>query len=93
MERVRNALNGFQEFEAVRAVSELAARMFRLDRKEHPGDTNYNVEKRRFDVFHVACAKHYQLEFMSEDGDIGKLIELHGRLPSANATAAAADRE
>ena len=79
-DQMKQALAGFEEFDISRDVSELAANLFRFDRSEAVdlGDSR-NIEKRKFDVFHLASAECNTLELASDDSDIAKLKELYSR--------------
>ncbi|PWQ96603.1 type II toxin-antitoxin system VapC family toxin [Leucothrix pacifica] len=79
-EQMKRALGGFEEFDIGRDVSELAANLFRFDRNEvTQSGENRNIEKRKFDVFHLASAECNALELASDDSDISKLKSLHDR--------------
>lgn len=73
-EALRAALTLFEEFDIGRDVAELAADLYRLD-KSHAEDNGEqrNLEKRKFDVFHLASAKCNELELASRDSDMTKL--------------------
>ncbi|QBJ31932.1 type II toxin-antitoxin system VapC family toxin [Hafnia alvei] len=69
-------LNEFTELDVTSNVSELAANLFRFDTEQNQG-VGRNIEKRKFDVFHLASAKCNGLELASEDTDIAKLEGLY----------------
>lgn len=73
---VKSSLDGFKELEIDREISELAAGLFRFDRAINQ-NSEKNIEKRKFDVFHFACAKCHALELASQDSDIPKLEGLY----------------
>lgn len=77
-ESLHEALADFEEFDISRDIAELAADLYRLD-KFHAEDSREkrNLEKRKFDVFHLASAKCNDLELASQDTDIAKLEKLH----------------
>ena len=77
-EQLKQSLNGFTELEVSRDVSELATNLFRFDRAENLKQ-NKHINKRNFDVFHFATAKHHQLEFASRDTDMTVLANLYER--------------
>ena len=72
---LKQVLDGFTEIDINRNVSELAANLFRFDRTTNAG-AQRNVEKRKFDVFHLACAKCHGLDLASQDTDIESLQSL-----------------
>lgn len=75
---LQRVLDGFGELDIQRQVSELAANLYRFD--QHDAEEkriSRNLEKRKFDVFHLATAKAYGLELASDDSDIGKLEKLY----------------
>jgi predicted nucleic acid-binding protein len=72
---LKQVLDGFTEIDKNRNVSELAANLFRFDRTTNAG-AQRNVEKRKFDVFHLACAKIHGLDLASQDTDIASLQSL-----------------
>ncbi|SKA71563.1 PIN domain-containing protein [Thiothrix eikelboomii] len=76
--KVKQSLDGFTELDVNRQVSELAANLFRFDRATHT-DQQRNIEKRKFDVFHLASAKCHDLELASQDSDIAGLESLYER--------------
>lgn len=80
--RLKQALDGLTELDVNRGVSELAANLFRFDRSEDSGQQR-NIEKRKFDVFHLASAKQHSLELASQDSDIASLDSLYNRYHQA----------
>ena len=80
--QLKQSLDGLTELDVNRHVSELAANLFRFDRAENP-DQQRNIEKRKFDVFHLASAKCHDLELASQDSDIAGLEGLHERYTQA----------
>lgn len=72
---LKQVLDGLTEIDVNRNVSELAANLFRFDRAVNAG-AQRNVEKRKFDVFHLACAKCHGLDLASQDTDIASLQSL-----------------
>ena len=80
LSRVREGLDGIEELNITGEVSERAADLYRLDRMEHASDRAYNLDKRRFDAFHVAAAKVQGLEMASDDAHVVALLSLHDRL-------------
>lgn len=72
---LKQVLDGFTELDVNRNVSELAANLFRFDSAINAG-AQRNVEKRKFDVFHLACAKCHGLDLASQDTDIVSLQSL-----------------
>lgn len=80
--QLKQSLDGLTELDINRHVSELAANLFRFDCAEHT-DQQRNIEKRKFDVFHLASAKCNNLELASQDSDIAGLQGLHERYTQA----------
>lgn len=72
-----DALAGFHEFEVGQDVSELAANLFRFERAGQEDKPKRAIDKRRFDVFHMATAKVYELEMASNDADMKRLENLY----------------
>lgn len=75
-QQLKQTLDGIQELDVNREVSELAANLFRFDHSSNP-DSNRNIDKRRFDAFHLASAKCHELELASQDSDIAGLESLY----------------
>lgn len=77
-EALHEALAEFEEFDISREIAELAADLYRVDKlqADESGEQR-NLEKRKFDVFHLASAKCNDLELASQDTDIAKLEKLH----------------
>ena len=75
---LREALADFEEFDISREIAELAADLFRVDKlqADESGEQR-NLEKRKFDVFHLASAKCNDLELASQDTDLAKLDKLY----------------
>lgn len=80
--QLKQALDGLTELDVNRQVSELAADLFRFERAEC-ADSQRNLEKRKFDVFHLASAKCHDLELASQDSDIAGLEGLYARYQRA----------
>ena len=80
--QLKRALDGLTELDVNREISELAADLFRFDRAENDAQQR-NIEKRKFDVFHLASAKRHSLELASQDSDIASLDGLYGRYNQA----------
>ncbi len=76
-ERLNNLLNDYQEFEINNKIAMLSADLFRFARSKKEEGKNSIVDKRSFDVFHLATAKCNELELCSNDGDLGKLENLY----------------
>ena len=76
--QLKQSLDALTELDVNRRVSELSAHLFRFDRAENT-DQQRNIEKRKFDVFHLASAKCHDLELASQDSDIAGLEGLHER--------------
>ncbi len=75
---LQDTLSDFEEFDVGRDVAELAANLYRFDKdRADKANEKRNLEKRKFDVFHFASAKHNGLELASQDTDIAKVQELY----------------
>ncbi len=66
------ALNELEEFEIGKEIAEKAAKVYRFARAKE----RKIVNKRNFDLLHVATAKCNKLEIRSNDKDIKKLEQL-----------------
>lgn len=75
---LKAALDQFETLDINRQISDLATNLYRYD-VAHETNESRNFEKRKFDMFHFATAKHYQLKWRSRDRDMGKLEDLHQR--------------
>lgn len=80
--QLKQSLDALTELDVNRRVSELSAHLFRFDRAENT-DQQRNIEKRKFDVFHLASAKCHDLELASQDSDIAGLEDLYQRYTQA----------
>ena len=80
--QLKQSLDALTELDVNRRVSELSAHLFRFDRAENT-DQQRNIEKRKFDVFHLASAKCNNLELASQDSDIAGLEGLYQRYTQA----------
>jgi predicted nucleic acid-binding protein len=80
--KLKQVLDGLTELDVNREVFELAANLFRFDRSENDAQQR-NIEKRKFDVFHLASAKRHSLELASQDSDIANLNVLYSRYNQA----------
>lgn len=80
--QLKQSLDALTELDVNRRVSELSAHLFRFDRAENT-DQQRNIEKRKFDVFHLASAKCNNLELASQDSDIAGLEDLYQRYTQA----------
>ena len=77
-QNLKAILSDFTEFDISREVSELAADLYRFDKHQaEQRNENKNLEKRKFDIFHLACSKCNHLEVASQDTDIAKLDTLY----------------
>lgn len=71
-QELKDVLAKFDNFDIDRETGEAAANLFQLAR-----DCNYSVDKRGFDILHVATAHCQNLEFDSADKNmpaLGKLL-------------------
>lgn len=72
-EDLKSKLNGFEEFDISLEVVELSTKLFRYAKSKDRDIVN----KRSFDIFHFCTAKCNNLEFGSNDSDMGKLEALY----------------
>jgi predicted nucleic acid-binding protein len=77
-------LNGFEEFDISRDIAALSSHLFRFSQSKKEDGKNALVNKRSFDVFHLATAKCNELELCSNDGDLSKLENLYQEWQSSN---------
>lgn len=83
-QRMEKALSGFELLEITQAVADLARDLYRFDDFEaRQKNESRNLEKRKFDIFHYATAKIYQLELLSADKDFSAIKALHQRMEAA----------
>ena len=86
-ERLQILLNSIQSFEAFEInseVSDVATALFQLDTYEaQQHNQEKNIDKRKFDAFHLAAAKCNDLELVSDDSDVAMLEPLYTRLVDA----------
>ena len=65
-------------------ISDLATKLYQFQMQEDVASgTKRNLEKRKFDTFHLASAKCNNYELASDDSDIAKLELLYQRLLQA----------
>jgi predicted nucleic acid-binding protein len=81
---LKSILNGFEEFDISRDIATLSSDLFRFSQSKKGDGKNALVNKRSFDVFHLATAKCNELELCSNDGDLGKLENLYQEWRSSN---------
>lgn len=81
---LKSILNGFEEFDISRDIATLSSHLFRFSQSKKEDGKNALVNKRSFDVFHLATAKCNELELCSNDGDLGKLENLYQEWLSSN---------
>ncbi len=74
---LESILNGFEEFEICREQASLSSNLFRFSRSDASQDQSRIVDKRSFDLIHLATAKCNELELCSSDGDLAKLEKLY----------------
>ncbi len=88
-QRMEKALSGFELLEITQAVADLARDLYRFDyfearqKEARQKKEIRNFEKRKFDIFHYATAKIYQLELLSADKDFSAIKALHQRMEAA----------
>lgn len=80
--QLKQSLDALTELDVNRRVSELSAHLFRFDRAQ-ASNGQRNIEKRKFDVFHLASAKCHDLDLASQDSDIAGLEDLYQRYTQA----------
>lgn len=83
-DHLKTILNGFEEFDISRDIATLSSHLFRFSQSKKEDGKNALVNKRSFDVFHLATAKCNELELCSNDGDLGKLENLYQEWLSSN---------
>ena len=66
-------LNGFEAFD----IGNLSSDLFRFARSKKAEGEKSLVDKRSFDLLHLATAKCNQLELCSNDSDLSKLEQLY----------------
>lgn len=76
---LQDILNTFPELDVTRKISELAANLFRFEKwnMQQSNDKLRNLDKRKFDLFHFCSASCNNLEFCSNDTDIGRINTLY----------------
>jgi len=74
---LNSILNAFEEFDINRDIAALSSNLFRLSQSKKEEGKGALVDKRSFDVFHLATAKCNNLELCSNDSDLGKLENLY----------------
>ncbi len=72
-------LNEIEEFDIGNDTAILSSNLFRFAKLERAEGECSIVDKRNFDVFHLATAKCNELELYSNDGDLDKLENLYQR--------------
>jgi predicted nucleic acid-binding protein len=77
LDQYTSAFESLVNLDVTTNVAELAAEIYREDKKQAAETENRNVDKRNFDVFHFACAKVFGLETMTSDRGFAKLEELY----------------
>ena len=77
-----NLLKMLKNLDINQHIGDLATEIVRFERQKYPEryDTQVNgktknINKYNFDIFHVATAKHHQLELESNDEDVFSRIE------------------
>ena len=78
---LRAGLDGLLELDVSTEIADLAADLFRRDREAHRDEPSYNLEKRRFDTFHVDAAHVHGFELLSDDTHVRTLQGLIGASP------------
>ncbi|MDQ7090874.1 MAG: PIN domain-containing protein [Methylococcales bacterium] len=76
-DNLNSILNGFEEFDIGCDIAALSSNLFRLSQSKKEAGKNALVDKRSFDVFHLATAKCNELELCSNDSDLEKLENLY----------------
>ena len=78
VKRYINAMNSFTTLDISQDVADLAADLYRLDKfTASENNTNKNIDKRQFDIFHFATAKVNDIELLSNDKHLPQLEDLY----------------
>lgn len=73
-----DVMNGLTTLDISQKVADLAADLYRLDKFEaSKNNTNKNIDKRQFDIFHFATAKINGIELLSNDKHLPQLEDLY----------------
>ncbi len=78
VKRYINAMNSFTTLDISQDVADLAADLYRLDKfTASENNTNKNIDKRQFDIFHFATAKVNNIELLSNDKHLPQFEKLY----------------
>ena len=78
VKRYINVMNSFTTLDISQDVADLAADLYRLDKfTASENNTNKNIDKRQFDIFHFATAKVNNIELLSNDKHLPQFEKLH----------------
>ena len=84
LEQIAKLLIPFESFEITQEISDLASNLYRFDKFEADNEhTVRNLEKRKFDIFHFATAHINGFEMLTNDTDMEKISDLHGRMQTS----------
>lgn len=73
-----NVMNSFTTLDISQDVADLAADLYRLDKfTASENNTNKNIDKRQFDIFHFATAKVNNIELLSNDKHLPQFEKLY----------------
>ena len=71
-------MNSFTTLDISQDVADLAADLYRLDKfTASENNTNKNIDKRQFDIFHFATAKVNNIELLSNDKHLPQFEKLY----------------
>lgn len=82
LQKLKKHLASFPVLEINKEVGDIARNLWRYDKANHP-DAGKKFEKYRFDAFHIATAKAYDLQLLSIDTDIAKIDRLYQKMQQA----------
>ena len=78
VKRYINVMNSFTTLDISQDVADLAADLYRLDKfTASENNTNKNIDKRQFDIFHFATAKVNNIELLSNDKHLPQFEKLY----------------
>lgn len=82
-EKLKNILDGYEEFDITKDVSELSSTLFRYAQSVGRVNTK-NINKHSFDIFHWATAKCNNFEMGSNDSDLKTINTLYTEYLASN---------
>jgi len=81
-QNIAEVLDQLESFDITRDIADLATDLYRFYSYEAKS-SDRNMEKRKFDVFHYACARRHDLKLASMDSDIDRIESLYQRYSEA----------